>query len=354
MAFIVLGLPRSRTAWLSRFLTYGDHVCGHEELRHCRSLGDVEQWFSQSCIGTSETSAAPFWRLFERFAPDARIVIVRRPVADVVESVVRLPSFSVDREALTKAMVQLDRKLDQVAARCKNVLSVSFAELHDEQVCRSVFEHCLPYDYDPRQFAFWSPINIQIDMRAIARYVAAYRPALEKLTAVAKRHILTSMAVREPVAPAGVVLQIESFDDWLTDATDLIDDHLMVVGETPGDWRGKNLGLMRDLANIGAMQIITARSNGRMFGYLMTILGPSMTRPGVTIGSQGTFYADPTMPGLGLKLQRASIAALKARNVDHVFMQDGVRGSGGRINAIYRRIGAEIDGQAYRLQLSEI
>jgi hypothetical protein len=111
---------------------------------------------------------------------------------------------------------------------------------------------------------------------------------------------------------------------------------------------------MRDLANIGAMQIITARSNGRMFGYLMTILGPSMTRPGVTIGSQGTFYADPTMPGLGLKLQRASIAALKARNVDHVFMQDGVRGSGGRINAIYRRIGAEIDGQAYRLQLSEI
>ncbi len=27
--FVVFGLPRSRTAWLSRFLTYGDWVCGH-------------------------------------------------------------------------------------------------------------------------------------------------------------------------------------------------------------------------------------------------------------------------------------------------------------------------------------
>ena len=59
-------------------------------------------------------------------------------------------------------------------------------------------------------------------------------------------------------------------------------------------------------------------------------------------------------PGLGLKLQRAALRELKTRGVDEVFMQDGVRGSGGRINAIYRRLGAQDDGQVYRLQLSGV
>lgn len=36
--FVVFSMPRSRSAWLARFLSYGDWHCGHDEIRHFRSL----------------------------------------------------------------------------------------------------------------------------------------------------------------------------------------------------------------------------------------------------------------------------------------------------------------------------
>lgn len=317
-------------------------------------MDDVKSWFTQGPVGSAETSAAAFWRLFDQIVPDAQIVVVRRPIGDIVESLMRVPGVSFDRAVLTTEMAKLDRKLDQIEARCSSVLSVSFDDLTTEATCRAVFEHCLPYAWDLAHWEFWAPVNVQCDFRAMVRYVGAYRAQLEKLAKIAKHAMLTELARRQVVEPQGITLAVESFDNWLRDAGSLFDTHLVQVGEAPGDWQNKNIGLMRSLDNAGAMQIVTARSNGRMFGYLMTIIGPSMTSPNVTVGSHATFYADPAFPGLGLKLQRKALAELRQRGVDEVFMQDGVRGSGGRINAIYRRLGAVNDGQAYRLQLSGV
>jgi hypothetical protein len=44
---------------------------------------------------------------------------------------------------------------------------------------------------------------------------------------------------------------------------------------------------------------------------------------------------------------------LKARGVNDVFMRAGVRGSGDRLDTIYRRMGAQNNGQEYRLILKE-
>src|SRR5215472_6751131 len=82
-------MPRSRSKWLSQFLGYGEWQCGHDELRHCRSLDDVRSWLSQPCTGTVETAAAPFWRLLRAMAPGVRIVTVHRPVAAVAASLRR-------------------------------------------------------------------------------------------------------------------------------------------------------------------------------------------------------------------------------------------------------------------------
>ena len=350
--FIVMGLPRSRTAWLSRFLTYGDYVCGHEELRHARSLDDVRAWFAQPCIGSAETMAAPWWRLIDQFAPNARIVVVRRPVGEVVESLMRLPGCVFNRDVLTREMTKLDRKLDQIEART-DCLSVTFKDLATEATCAAVFEHCLGLPHDHAHWAVLDGVNVQCDMRALVRYAEAYRPALTKLAAVAKHQTLAAMT-RDPVAePEGVTLQIEPFDVWLKDARKCFDDHLVLVGEAPGDWARKNIPLMRKLDNLGMMQIVTARSNGRLFGYLMTLISPSLTSESVTTASNTTFYADPSFPGLGMKIQRASLAALKERGVDEVFFEAGQRGDGPRISTIYKRLGARPHGEVFRLALAE-
>ncbi len=351
--FIVFGLPRSRTAWLSRFLTHGDWVCGHDELRHMRSLDDLRAWFTQPCIGAVETAAAPWWRMLAKLAPDAGVAVIRRPVEQVVESLLKIPGLSFDREALTQNMRALDRKLGQIEARIPGALSVSFDSLNDEATCAALFEHCTGQRHDPDHWVTLAPQNIQINMPALVRYYQAYAKPLEKLGKIAKHTILTGMALRTPVSSDGVKIQPEAFDEWLRDAGSLFDEHLVQVGEAPGDWQGKNIPLMRALYDIGAMQIMTARCNGRMFGYLMTLISPSLVSKDVTCAEHATFFASPEFPGLGLKLQRAAAVALKSRGVDEIIMKAGVRGSGERIGSIYRRLGAQNDGQAYRLQLAE-
>jgi len=348
--FIVLGLPRSRTAWLSRFLTYGDHVCGHEQLRYMRSLDDVAAWFRQPCIGSAETSAAPFWRLIDKVAHDARVVVVRRPVHEVFASLSAL-GIAFNGALLRKRLHALDRKLDQIEARLPHVLSVNYADLATEPTCKAVFEHCLPYPFDAEHWRALDGVNVQCDMRAMMRYAVAHSDQLNKLASVARHVTLADMSKQQPVDMDGVTFQTEGFDTWIADAKKLFDDHLVVVGEAPDDWRKKNLSLMKQISDTGGMQITTARCNGRMFGYLMTLLSPSLANPGKVSAYNTTFYADPQMKGLGAKLQRASIGMLKARGVSDVFFEAGQRGSGPRLGSLYKRLGAVDHGQVFRLPL---
>ena len=50
--FVVLSMPRSRSKWLSVFLSYGEWGCGHEELLNLRGLDDAKAWLSQPYTGT--------------------------------------------------------------------------------------------------------------------------------------------------------------------------------------------------------------------------------------------------------------------------------------------------------------
>ena len=349
--FVIFALPRSRTAWLSKFLSYGDYICGHEELRHCRTLDDVRTWFKQPCIGSAETAAAPFWRTLGKIAPDAKILVVRRPIEDVVESLRRLP-LQFDWDHTIRELKALDRKLDQIEARL-DCLSVQFADMDREDTCARIFEHCLPYAHDHNHWQKWDWTNVQCDMPAIARYFAAYRPQLEKLASTVRNRTLAEMARHEPVPEAGLTLQTESLDAWERDGRHLFLQHCMEVGENPEEWKAKNWPLMRRIYEVGAMQIMTARCNGRMFGYLMTLIAPSLESEHLTSAVHTTFFASPEFKGLGLKLQRAAVNALRERGVGEIHFQAGVRGSGERIEAIYRRIGAEYGGKVFRLKLAE-
>lgn len=353
MPFVVLSLPRSRSAWLSRFLTYRDWVCGHEELRHMRCLEDIKTWFAQPCIGTAETAAAPWWRLLPSVAPDCKIVVVRRPVDEVIESLRRIPGLRFDLDRLAPAMRRLDHKLGQIEKRVPNVLSVGFSDLEREDSCASVFEHCLPHRHDSAHWATLAPINMQINMPALVRYYQAYEPALTKLAHIAKHRTVALMSERERHSLDGLTYQTEAFDDWRRDGQKLFKEHCVIVGEDPNDWERKNWPLMRTLHEAGSLQIMSARCNGRMFGYLVSILSPSLASPDLLTASHTTFFASPDFPGLGLKLQRAALKPLRERGVGEIFMQAGLRGSGERIASIYKRMGAENNGQFFRLDLKE-
>jgi hypothetical protein len=173
--FVILALPRSMTAWTAKFLSYRDWHCGHEEIRHVRSLADVRSWLSQPCTGTVETAAAPYWRLLKRIHPHVRVATIRRPVSEVVESLMRL-DIGFERAALETRIAQLNAKLDQIEARWPHCLSVRFNDTWDAHA--RLFEHCLPYAFDRGWYARMVKQNIQCSVPALIRYEAAFRPQL--------------------------------------------------------------------------------------------------------------------------------------------------------------------------------
>ena len=354
--FVVFALPRSRTAWLSRFLTYRASYCGHDESRYFRDLGDVKAWFKQDNTGSAETGSAPWWRLALRYRPDLRVVVIRRSVPEVVDSLMAVDlhgSGSFNRATLAERMMRMDAKLDQIEHRVPSAMSVKFDDLANQETCKSIFEHCLPYPFDAAWWREMDAINVQCSMPGLVRYASAYKPQIDKMAALATQAILSGFAGRETVDSDGVTIKQEPFDTFLRDGPSLFAEHSSQVGESPGSFQEKNIPLMRTLERAGVLQVRTARSNGRMFGYLMTILAPSLEYRNVKSAIHTAFFASSAIPGIGQKIQRAALRDLRSQGVDEVFWRAGPRGSGPRIGALYRRLGATPDGELYRMNLQE-
>lgn len=352
--FIVLSLPRSRSYWLSRFLSFREWSCGHDDARFFRGMDDVRSWLSQDCVGSAETAVSPFWRLIRAIRPDAKIVIVRRSVDEVVTSILAT-GYPRDRESLTAQMSALDKKLDQIEKRVPGVLSVKFAGLKQEQTCAELFEHCLPYRHDSAWWAHAAGINLQVNLGSIIRYMDANASQLRRLSSIcaseSRRLILRS---RKPVEIDGMVLQEESFQDWWRDAPALLAEHCLAVGEEEDEYLRKNVPLFSHLYDAGLLQVMTARSNGRMFGYLVTILSPSPSDLDMGIGTQTTFYASRDAQGLGLLLQCASAEALAQRGGQwEIIQRAGVRGSGPKMDVLFRRMGSEPYGNLYKFSVAK-
>lgn len=349
--FLILALPRSRSLWLSQFLSYGDWLCGHDELMRMRSLADCRAWFTQPNIGTVETAGAPFWRLIP---PGIRIVTVRRPVADVHASVLRALS-GCDEIAMLRILRATDRKLDQIEARMPDVLSVRYEDLADEATCKRIFEHCLPYPHDPDWWLGWHEHRVSGNIAAQLRYCRAYWPQITTLQHAAKQEILAGLdrkrSKRLPLD--GFTFQQEDYDQWLVDAQPLFRRHLAATGQDAEGYTLKNLPLGKKMADAGALIVTTARQNGRMFGYLMSVISPSLDQRDMLMAQNLLPFASPECPGLGRRLQGAAIEMLRAKGVTQVFARAGVRGDGPRLGSLYRRLGFEADGELFKLEMAE-
>lgn len=156
--FIIYALPRSRTYWLSKFLTYGDWHCGHDIVIDLHSLSNLKKYYSAAHIGSVETGMVDGWKVMERLVPGHKRVVVHRPVAEVRES---LSCFNVTvpdgyLEAREEKLLEL--------ARQPNVLFCKYHELDEEKICKDIFEFCLNTQFDKNWWLSLRDKNIQIDM----------------------------------------------------------------------------------------------------------------------------------------------------------------------------------------------
>lgn len=283
-----------------------------------------------------------------KYQPDARIITIRRPVTEVIHSL-QATGVAFD-DTLVSLIWRLDRKLDQIEHRMPNVKSFAYHDLRDEAVCAELFEHCLPYKHDPAWWRQLDAMNLQINLAHQMRYFHAHRPQLEKVAKLAKHRMLSAMA-RAPEID-GMTFQEETMASY-DEAIPLFREHAVITDRSPDAYLFANVPLMRKLEEAGALQIVSARSNGRLFGYLMSVIGPSFEHADKTIACHTAFFASPLIKHLGMKLQHVAAETLRERGVSEVQMRAGIKGVGPKLGAFYRRMGAEDFGQLYRLGLEE-
>ena len=352
--FIVFGLPRSGTYWLSRVLSYGDWTCWHEQAPRMRSLDDVKAWFSQDFTGTVETAAAPFWRTVFASCPGIRVLVVRRSPEAVLDSLMRLNMRGVctfDRGKLAGTLAGLDRKLNQIEARVPNVLSVRFEDLWTEVTGERIFQHCLGLPLNRDWWLGAAQQNLQTSMPALMRYMLANRVALDRTVSIMRRQSLMALRPRKVVNRDDVTIQQESCEVWFRDGKHLFEEHALKLGEAPDEYLRRNWPLMLKMDAIGGMQIMTARCNGRMVGYYVCYIAPATDHALKKTSTQISIFVTRDFAGLGYRLKQASIEALEARGVGEINFRAGINGDGERMAAVYERSGAECIGKMYRLDI---
>lgn len=192
--FIILSLPRSRSAWLSAFLSYPPKRCGHDLAAESSSIPDFLCRIAK-VDGTCETGAVIGWPLIRKFIPQARIVVIKRPVADIEQSLAHFGVVPVCGELDER------RQMLDACATQPDVASFDFADLDDRDVCAWIFETCLELPFDRGWYKRLAGQNIQVNVPAQMERLRARQDALTKF----KRDVAARIAEMQQGEPCALV-----------------------------------------------------------------------------------------------------------------------------------------------------
>ncbi len=146
MGFLILGLPRSRTAWLANFFTYGGLRCMHEGLNGCRSVDEYLSKFDGS-VGDASTGLATFQ--YERWFPEGlRTIVIDRDVDRAVQY--GKHTYDVD---LSDEMSELAVRLEGIDA-----LHVDFDDIDDS--LQEMWEYITDTPYDKGRAELMVRLNV--------------------------------------------------------------------------------------------------------------------------------------------------------------------------------------------------
>lgn len=161
--FFIIALPRSRTAWLSYFLTSPDCDCLHDPLGQCESLDDLQAMFDNSqapLVGCVDTSSPLFFDAIHARWPDSRYLFVFREPAEIVASLnaLGLPSTEV-------AMMQVRMNSAYLAVRSQpNVRALPAGHLSELPALEAIHDFLVGTPFDAGRATYLVGKNIQVDL----------------------------------------------------------------------------------------------------------------------------------------------------------------------------------------------
>lgn len=337
--FIILSLPRSRSAWLARFLSYDGRKCGHDLATQCGSMKEFTDLFNSEYAGTAETGAVVGWRAIRRLLPSARIAVIRRPVQEVYDS---LAQFGLASPLLLSELRERDAMLNQVS-RGHGVRSFAFDDLNGIAACQELFEFCLGVPFDWEWWEGLANVNVQVDVAKRLKFLTENRDRIEAL----KRDALQL----EPE----IVIGRETWESLWPEADALFAEHFNEVEGNLAETRPYDLDepTMCAMNASGRLRIWTARVDGELAGYCMWDVTKDVESKGLLIALHGPWYVRQKFASLhlGCKLFDSSIEELRVSGVQNAFPHHRVQGRGAKLAAFFKRRGAVETQRTYSLWL---
>lgn len=342
--FIVFSLPRSRSTWTSRFLSYGGRKCGHDLATECDSVHRFATMIRGEYAGTAETGAVVGWRAIRVLMPEAKIAVVRRPVCEVHDSLAR---FGLGSKMLMDELEERNAMLDHVA-QLPGVRSFAFADLDDIEACSALFEHCLGVPFDWEWWEGLANVNVQVDVPEQLRKLVNNADGIAALKVDASR-----IAAANP----NVVIGLEPWDLLWPEIDNLGSAHFAEVCARSEPNRPYKLDdqSMRSMNASGHLRIYAARVDGVLAGYCMWSVTKDVESAGLLIAQHGPWFVKEEFKGLhlGSKLFDTSVDDLRAIGVKNVFPHHRLEGRSAKVGAFYKRRGAVEIQRTYSLWIGE-
>jgi hypothetical protein len=171
--FLVLSLPRSRSAWCKHFLSYAGTEVGHDVGTRCESVREFKDKFAL-LDGACETGAILGWRIILEEMPGLKMVVVRRDPLEVHRSLLHF-GVEIPLEDLVLKWILLNK-----VAELPGVLALEYHSLVDPLVCKELFEFCLDLPFDWQWWEQYHQTKIELDMASRLQELISNRPRIER------------------------------------------------------------------------------------------------------------------------------------------------------------------------------
>lgn len=107
--------------------------------------------------------------------------------------------------------------------------------------------------------------------------------------------------------------------------------------------------LMTALQDAGALQIVTARKDGRLVGYYTWNVTLDVESEGLVIGQQGAWYVAPGHPKAAFQMFGFSVNHMKSMGVQCIYPHHRTQGRGRALGKFFKRQGAKHIQETYSL-----
>lgn len=146
MKFLILGLPRSRTAWLANFLTYDDLFCYHEGTDGCNSISE----YKDKVKGKGDSNTGLIFYNPEKLFPETKIIVIDSDVNDSIKF--GKDVFKVD---VAKELKQAKTLLDNIDG-----LHIPLDSINDH--LEQIWRHVSTKDFNQDRANMLAGMNIQV------------------------------------------------------------------------------------------------------------------------------------------------------------------------------------------------